>query len=228
MACSRGRVARNRARASRPDEETASRPRGLYVFGRPCKRGQGHFASHASERTPARYPTLQTASCFCSSPPTPRAARRSPAWSIFRHGRAWTAKFLMRSLHPVDFRAGASGTDEREAGRTAKRSRAGPDVQSQAWRARRATRLCPPTICAVRSVLVPDGDAGNVGTLQRPAHRLGLVAVEAGEAGPEQLPVALATTGSLKGSALPSRPRAWSRARSIRARASPSLSSAPT
>ena len=38
---------------------------------------------------------------------------------------------------------------------------------------------------------VPNRDAGNVGALQRLAHRLGLIAVEAGEAGPEQLPFAL-------------------------------------
>ena len=38
----------------------------------------------------------------------------------------------------------------------------------------------------------------------------------------------LATTGSVNGSALPSRPRAWLRAASMRCRASLSLSSAPT
>ena len=38
---------------------------------------------------------------------------------------------------------------------------------------------------------VADGDAGDVGALQRPAHRFGLIAIEAGEAGPEQLPFAL-------------------------------------
>src|SRR6202022_1796216 len=37
---------------------------------------------------------------------------------------------------------------------------------------------------------VPNGDAGDVGALQRPAYRFGLVALEAGEARPEQLPVA--------------------------------------
>src|SRR3979409_1113992 len=39
-----------------------------------------------------------------------------------------------------------------------------------------------------RSVL--DGDAGDVGALQGPANRFGLIAIEAGEAGPEQLLVA--------------------------------------
>src|SRR5712671_2036780 len=38
---------------------------------------------------------------------------------------------------------------------------------------------------------VTDGDAGDVGALQRPAYRFGLIAIEAGEAGPEQLPFAL-------------------------------------
>src|SRR5580658_3902867 len=38
---------------------------------------------------------------------------------------------------------------------------------------------------------VPNGDAGDVGALQRPANRLGLVAVKTGEASPEQLSVAL-------------------------------------
>src|SRR5260370_13287239 len=38
---------------------------------------------------------------------------------------------------------------------------------------------------------VANGDAGDVGALQGPADRFGLVAIEAGEAGPEQLPVAL-------------------------------------
>src|SRR6266481_931762 len=41
----------------------------------------------------------------------------------------------------------------------------------------------------VRSV--PNGDAGNVGTLQRLAHRFRLIAAEAGEAGPVQFLVAL-------------------------------------
>ena len=41
------------------------------------------------------------------------------------------------------------------------------------------------------SVSVLDGDAGDVGTLQGPAYRLGLIAIEAGEARPEQLLVAL-------------------------------------
>src|SRR5260370_30156301 len=37
---------------------------------------------------------------------------------------------------------------------------------------------------------VANGDAGDVRALQGPADRFGLIAVEAGEAGPEQLPVA--------------------------------------
>src|SRR5258708_25590424 len=37
---------------------------------------------------------------------------------------------------------------------------------------------------------VADGNAGNIGALQRPAYRFGLVAVEAGETSREQLPVA--------------------------------------
>ena len=38
---------------------------------------------------------------------------------------------------------------------------------------------------------VANGDAGNIRALQRPAHRLGLVALEAGEAGAEQFAVVL-------------------------------------
>src|SRR5258708_12033422 len=38
--------------------------------------------------------------------------------------------------------------------------------------------------------LVADRDAGDVGVFQRPAYRFGLIAVEAGEAGPEQFSVA--------------------------------------
>ena len=38
---------------------------------------------------------------------------------------------------------------------------------------------------------VANRDAGDVGALQRPAYRFGLIAVEACEAGPEQLPVTL-------------------------------------
>src|SRR2546430_7279058 len=49
---------------------------------------------------------------------------------------------------------------------------------------------CPrhPLYRRCRSVL--DGDAGDVGTLQGPAYRLGLIAIEAGEARPEQLFIA--------------------------------------
>src|ERR1700733_13288258 len=38
---------------------------------------------------------------------------------------------------------------------------------------------------------VANRDAGDVAVLQRPAHRFGLIAIEAGEAGPEQLSFAL-------------------------------------
>src|SRR5258708_34038055 len=38
--------------------------------------------------------------------------------------------------------------------------------------------------------LVADRDAGDVGVFQRPGYRFGLIAVEAGEAGPEQFSVA--------------------------------------
>src|SRR5882757_8514906 len=38
---------------------------------------------------------------------------------------------------------------------------------------------------------IPDGDARDVGALQRPADRLGLIPVEAGKTSPEQLPFAL-------------------------------------
>ena len=38
---------------------------------------------------------------------------------------------------------------------------------------------------------VANGDAGNVVVLQGPAHRFGLITIEAGEAGPEQLFFAL-------------------------------------
>src|ERR1700712_1886177 len=48
-----GEPGRHRARAPRAHEETASRPGGLYVPRRPCKRGQGYSASHASQLTPA-------------------------------------------------------------------------------------------------------------------------------------------------------------------------------
>src|SRR4029077_11634725 len=47
---------RNRASAPCAHEETASRPRGVDVPRRPCKRGQGYFASHASQLTPATLP----------------------------------------------------------------------------------------------------------------------------------------------------------------------------
>ena len=52
-----------------------------------------------------------------------------------------------------------------------------------------ASSAALPRRSACRSVA--NGDAGDVGALQRPADRFGLIAVEAGEAGPEQLPVAL-------------------------------------
>src|SRR4051794_36114379 len=45
-----------------------------------------------------------------------------------------------------------------------------------------------PPACSARSV--PDRDAGDVGALQRPADRLGLIAVEPGEARAKQLFVA--------------------------------------
>src|SRR5206468_3558394 len=63
-----GGEGRNRARASRPDEETASRPRGVDVPGRPCKRGQGHSASRSSQLTPARYQRYKPRVRCCFSP----------------------------------------------------------------------------------------------------------------------------------------------------------------
>jgi hypothetical protein len=57
---------RHQPGAPRPHEETPSRPRGVDVPRRPCKRGQGHSLSHASQLTPATLQTLRTASCFCS------------------------------------------------------------------------------------------------------------------------------------------------------------------
>src|SRR5947207_14918236 len=47
-----GEPRRHRPGAPRAHEEIASRPRGVDVSRRPCKRGQGYFASHASQLTP--------------------------------------------------------------------------------------------------------------------------------------------------------------------------------
>src|ERR1700730_158006 len=51
-----GGARRNLPGAPRAHEETASRPGGVDVPRLPCKRGQGHFASHASQLTPATLP----------------------------------------------------------------------------------------------------------------------------------------------------------------------------
>src|SRR5882757_6439514 len=59
----------------------------------------------------------------------------------------------------------------------------GADDLVFSWRALAIGPRWPP----LRSVL--DGDAGNLGALQRPAHGFGLIAVEAGEAGAKQLAV---------------------------------------
>jgi len=55
-----------------------------------------------------------------------------------------------------------------------------------------------------RSVL--DGDAGDLGALQGPAHRFGLVAIESGEAGAKQLLVALGDDRFGKGIGLAEQP----------------------
>src|SRR5665213_914510 len=80
-----GGARRNRPGAPRADEETASRSGGVDVPRRPDKRGQGYFASHASQLTPATLPNATNASC-CSfrSGRRPVTARRCPAWSIIR------------------------------------------------------------------------------------------------------------------------------------------------
>src|SRR6202158_1531217 len=74
----------------------------------------------------------------------------------------------------------------RQNRRVGKAKRAHQDAKSLAWWARRKCAFAHPTI--YRSI--PDGDAGDVGALQGPANRFGLIAVEAGEASPEQLLVA--------------------------------------
>src|SRR3954468_8206408 len=56
-------------------------------------------------------------------------------------------------------------------------------------RLRRSTPAASLFRTAASSVL--DGDARDFGALQHPAHRFGLIAVEAGKAGPEQLLFAL-------------------------------------
>ena len=74
-----GEPRRHRTGAPRPDEETASRPGGLDVPRRPSKRGQGYFASHASQLTPARHANattklLSSVDARCCCPPLPGAA----------------------------------------------------------------------------------------------------------------------------------------------------------
>src|SRR5262245_43098621 len=74
---------RNRSSPSFAHEETASRPGGVDVPRRPSKRGQGYFASHASQLTPATNTTDRK-----PLPPSaltdaqPFTARRCPARSI--------------------------------------------------------------------------------------------------------------------------------------------------
>src|ERR1700681_656988 len=62
-----------------------------------------------------------------------------------------------------------------------------PWRHSRTWWARRKSAFAHPTIS---DESVPDGDAGDVGMLQRSAYRFGLIVIEAGEAGPEQFAVA--------------------------------------
>src|SRR5215212_3991999 len=59
-----GEPRRYRPGAPRAHEEIASRPRGLDVSRRPCKRGQGYFASHASQLTPNNATNAIEPCCF--------------------------------------------------------------------------------------------------------------------------------------------------------------------
>ena len=75
---------------------------------------------------------------------------------------------------------------------------------------------------------VPNGDAGDVGAPQRPAHRFGLIAVEAGETGAEQLPVTFGDDRFGERIGLAEQAVGLVARGSMRSRASLSLSSAPT
>src|SRR6185436_16572732 len=89
--------------APRPDEETASRPGGFDVSRRPCKRGQGYFASHASQLTPAHatnatYRELLPCRSLCAAPyrpPLPGVVDPSM--------RKANRKFLTRSFRRIDW-----------------------------------------------------------------------------------------------------------------------------
>src|ERR1700730_7782361 len=80
-----GGAGRNRACAPRAHEETASRSGGVDVPRRPCKRGQGYFASHASQLTPTTLPNATNRELLL--PSTPADALFSPA--VVRRGRSF-------------------------------------------------------------------------------------------------------------------------------------------
>src|ERR1700737_1985919 len=81
-----GGARRNRPSAPCAHEETASRPRGVDVPRRPCKRGQGYFASYALQLTPATLPNATNRELLLLS--APAAAPLPPA--VVRRGRSFT------------------------------------------------------------------------------------------------------------------------------------------
>src|SRR6266481_273015 len=85
-----GGARRNRPGAPFAHEETASRPRGVDVPRRPCKRGQGYSASHASQLTPVPLSNATNRELLLLS--APADAPLPPA--VVRRGRSFTPAVL--------------------------------------------------------------------------------------------------------------------------------------